>query len=73
MLRYEKTTTRDSEQRLWYGVAAVNDETAIEQWDGLTTDGESVEQLVEYMNSGQASLIHFAEIIEDFVAQCSMV
>lgn len=73
MLCYMKTTKRDSEHRIWYGVAAVEDGKVTERIDDLTTDDDSVQKLLEDLNTGHASRIHFAEIIEDFMAQLSYI
>ena len=68
---YTKTTKRDSEHRIWYGVAAVEDGRVTERIDELTTDDQSVQKLLDNLNAGQASPIHFPEIVEDFMAQLS--
>ncbi len=67
MLHYMRTTKRDREYRLWYGVAAIQDERVEQRLDGLTTDSGSIRRLVEQLNDGRASLVHFAEIVEDFM------
>lgn len=71
MVCYTKTTKRDSEHRIWYGVAAVEDGKVAERRDELTTDDRLVRKLLENLNAGKASLIHFSEIVEDFMAQLS--
>ena len=37
--------------------------------DGLTLDGDAARRFVQRMNAGQASLLHFAELIDDYLAQ----
>ena len=71
MVCYTKTTIRDDEHRLWYGVAAVEDGRVTERIDELTSDDQSVQKLLDNLNAGQASPIHFPEIVEDFMAQLS--
>ena len=71
MVCYTKTTIRADEHRLWYGVAAVEDGRVTERIDELTTDDQSVQKLLDNLNAGQASPIHFPEIVEDFMAQLS--
>ncbi|MDO5549268.1 MAG: DUF6514 family protein [Eubacteriales bacterium] len=73
MVCYRRTTKRDSEHRIWYGVAAVEDGRVVERMDDLTTDDDLVGKLLEQLNTGHASRIHFAEIIEDFMAQLSYI
>lgn len=72
MVCYMKTTKRDNEHRIWYGVAAIQDGQVQQRLDDLSTDDESVERLVAKLNEGRASLLHFSEIIEDYVAQPMM-
>ncbi|MGN1015170.1 MAG: DUF6514 family protein [Butyricicoccus sp.] len=62
-----RTTKRDREHRLWYGVAAVEDGRVEQRLDELTTDDRSVGRLVDRLNSGKASLVHFPEIVDDFL------
>ena len=38
---------------------------------GLTLDGDSAQAFVLRMNTGQASLLHFPELIDDYLAQGS--
>ena len=47
MVCYTKTTIRDDEHRLWYGVAAVEDGRVTERIDELTTDDQSVQKLLD--------------------------
>ncbi len=68
MLYYQRTTERDRNSRLWYGVAAVLGGRVEQRYDGLTTDLRSVSGLVERLNREQASLVHFADVIEDYLS-----
>lgn len=68
MLHYMTTTKRDREYRLWYGVAAMQGERVEQRLDGLTMDSRSIQRLVQRLNEGHASLLHFAELTEDFLA-----
>lgn len=68
MLHYMTTTKRDREHRLWYGVAAMQGERVEQRLDELTMDSGSIRQLVQRLNEGHASLLHFAEIAEDYFA-----
>ena len=52
-------------------MAAVEDGRVTERIDELTTDDQSVQKLLDNLNAGQASPIHFPEIVEDFMAQLS--
>ncbi len=68
VLHYMTTTRRDREHRLWYGVAAMQGGRVQERLDGLTMDSGSIRRLVQRLNDGHASLMHFTEIAEDFLA-----
>lgn len=68
MLSYIRTTNRDDEDRIWYGVAAMNGDRVESRFDGLTTDAGSVRSLIRRLNNDSASLLHFADIIEDYMA-----
>ena len=68
MLHYMTTTKRDREHRLWYGVAAMQGERVEQRVDGLTMDRGSIRRLVQQLNEGHASLLHFAELTEVFLA-----
>lgn len=71
MLHYIRTEQRDSQQRIWYGVLAVENGRTAAQADRLTLDGDSAQAFVLRMNTGQASLLHFPELIDDYLAQGS--
>ncbi|HIV68869.1 MAG TPA: hypothetical protein IAA32_08405 [Candidatus Butyricicoccus stercorigallinarum] len=69
MLHYLCTQQRDRQRRTWYGVRAVEDGRTAARADGLTLDGDAARRFVQRMNAGQASLLHFAELIDDYLAQ----
>jgi hypothetical protein len=71
MLCYTKTTKQDEEHRIWYGIAVVEDGKITQQADELTTEENMVRDLLEQMNAGNASPIHFFDIVDDFMAQLS--
>lgn len=71
MLHYIRTEQRDRQQRTWYGVLAVENGRTAAHADGLTLDGDSAQAFVQRMNAGQASLLHFPELIDDYLAQGS--
>lgn len=68
MLHYIRTVQKDDEQRIWYGVRALENGTTAAQADQLTTDIQSVQELITRMNRCQASLVHFDELIDDYLA-----
>lgn len=73
MLQYICTTQRDEMQRTWYGILALeNGRTAVKA-DALSTDGASVQTLVARMNRHQASLLHFDELIDDYLKYLEMI
>ncbi len=67
MLYYIRTAQKDGEQRTWYGVRALKDGARAAQADQLTTDMQSVQELITRMNRCQASLEHFDELIGDYL------
>lgn len=69
MLHYICTQRKDKRQRTWYGVLAKENERTVVQADSLTLDGVSAQALVRRMNAGQASLLHFSELIDDYLIQ----
>ena len=69
MLHYIRTEQKDDQQRIWYGVCAVKDGKPAAQANELTLDGASAQVFVQRMNDGQASLLHFDELIDDYLAQ----
>ena len=71
MLHYIRTEQRDRQQRTWYGVLAVENGRTAAHADGLTLDGDSAQAFVQRMNAGQASLLHFLELIDDYLVQGS--
>ncbi|WP_394271905.1 hypothetical protein [Butyricicoccus sp.] len=71
MLHYIRTEQRDRQQRTWYGVLAVENGRTAAHADGLTLDGDSAQAFVQRMNAGQASLLHFPELIDDYLVQGS--
>ena len=68
MLHYIRTVQTDDKQRTWYGVRALKDGTPAAQADQLTMDKQSVQELITRMNRSQASLVHFDELIDDYLA-----
>ena len=68
MLTYIRTEQKDDRQRTWYGVLALQDGVPAARADLLTTNGWSAQALVARMNDFQASLVHFHELIDDYVA-----
>ena len=68
MLHYIRTIQRDDKQRTWYGVCALEDGAPAAQADQLTMDKQSVQELITRMNRCQASLVHFDELIDDYLA-----
>lgn len=68
MLTYICTEQKDDRQRTWYGVLALQDGVPVAQADQLTTNSWSAQALVSRMNDFQASLIHFHDLIDDYVA-----
>ncbi len=61
-------------QRLSYGIAAYADAEenrgacVVATVNDLSTDPSLVRQLVDRCNSGELSLLHMQEVIEDFLA-----
>ncbi|MDO4286817.1 MAG: hypothetical protein Q4C40_03745 [Eubacteriales bacterium] len=69
MLQYICTEQKDDRQRIWYGVLALDDEgKPAAHADQLTTNGWSAQALVARMNEYHASLLHFSELIDDYLA-----
>ncbi|MCD8356224.1 MAG: hypothetical protein LUE11_06595 [Clostridia bacterium] len=68
MLQYIRTEQKDDRQRTWYGVLALEDGKPAAHADQLTTNGWSAQALVARMNDFHASLIHFPELIDDYLA-----
>lgn len=69
MLHYIRTEQKDAQQRIWYGICAVKDGKPAAQANKLTLDDASAQAFVQRMNTGQASLLHFDELIDDYLAQ----
>ncbi len=69
MLHYICTEQKDDSQRTWYGVLAMEDGRAAVHAGQLTRDAQSVRELVARLNEKQASLLHFPELIDDYLAQ----
>lgn len=68
MLQYIQTQQKDKSQRIWYGVLALEDGKPAAHARQLSTNAWSVQALVARMNEYSASLVHFSEFIEDYLA-----
>ncbi|MDO4175328.1 MAG: hypothetical protein Q4D42_11245 [Eubacteriales bacterium] len=68
MLQYICTEQKDDRQRTWYGVLALDDGKPAARAEQLTTNRWSAHALVERMNVYHASLLHFSELIDDYLA-----
>lgn len=68
MLQYIRTEQKDQRQRIWYGVLALEDGKPAAQARQLSTNPWSVQALVARMNEYSASLVHFSDFIEDYLA-----
>lgn len=69
MLHYICTAQKDELQNTWYGVAAVQNDIIQAHADQLTQDAPAAQLFVRRMNTCGASLLHFPELIDDFLAQ----
>lgn len=69
MLMYIRTVQPDEQQRNWYGVQALENGEPAVQAEQLRLDGRSVAKFVKRMNNEHASLVHFFELIDDYLAQ----
>lgn len=67
MLRYTYTQQDDEYHRKWYGICALRDGKTVAQARQLTRDKRSVQHLVRQMNTYQPSLMHFSELVDDFL------
>lgn len=66
MVQYWMSVQVETDGSLWYGITAYGGETA---WaESLSRSREDVCRLTNELNKGQASLLHFSEIIDDFLA-----
>ena len=68
MLQFIRTEQKDDRQRTWYGVLALEDGKPAAHADQLSTNGWSAQALVARMNEYGASLVHFSELIEDYLS-----
>lgn len=68
MLSYICTAEKDDSQRTWYGVLALENGRTAAHAGQLTCDGQSAQAFVSRMNDNQASLLHFSELIDDYLA-----
>lgn len=66
MMKYVMIEDRDP--RRW-GIAAIEGEHTIDTIADISTDREAVRQMADKLTRGEASILHFRDIIEDFVAQ----
>lgn len=67
MLQYIRTVQTDRTQGTWYGVLAVENGKMAARADQLTRDAQSAAEFVLRMNAYHASLLHFFELIDDYL------
>lgn len=72
MIKYvaTKLEVKDEASRdyILHGIAAMGNGQVIESIDDISTNQQAVLSLVDRLNQCEASLIHFKDIVYDFVA-----
>ncbi len=70
MLEYIAVSETDAKEGS-VGIAAYEGAHLIEQIRDITTNRAEAEQLAKKLNQMEVSLLHFRDVVEDFVAESS--
>lgn len=72
MLEYIAVSETDAKEgNISSGIAAYEGEHLVEQIPDITTDHAAAERFAQTLNSMEVSLLHFRDVVEDFVAESS--
>ena len=72
MTQYRMTASMEADGFLWYGILAQCGNKITAYADSLTRDGYAVGELAQRMNCGHASLLHFMDVIDDFLTESGL-
>ncbi len=73
MLRYLTSVSTISQPPLGdyrtHGIMVMDGDRIVDEIEDVSPDGETVERWVRALNRGEASVLHFREVLEDLMAQ----